>query len=68
MRRNDEARMANDEGMTKSQEQSARENPFVIRVSSLFRHSDFVIGHWSLPCSSFACHAVAQRRRELRHF
>jgi hypothetical protein len=49
---NDEARMSKPEGMNKSEAQSAREDPFVIRASSLIRHSPFVIRH----CH----HAIAQ--------
>jgi hypothetical protein len=44
--KNDEARMSNDEGMngmTKSEDGNTREDPFVIRASSLIRHASFVI-------------------------
>jgi len=59
MIRNDEARMTNFEGMkemTKLQNRGARDDFFVIRASSLFRHSPFAIRH--SPRSSFV----------LRHF
>jgi hypothetical protein len=61
---NDEARMPNDEGMremskpegmTKSEAQSAREYPFVIRASSPFvirhysHHSSFGFRHFPHP-------------------
>jgi hypothetical protein len=51
---NREARMkgmTKHEGMTKSEAQSAREDTFIIRASSLIRHWSFIIRHF--PCSSF---------------
>src|SRR5437764_995698 len=47
--------MSNVEGMTKSENRQIRARYFVIRTSSLFRHS------------SFACRAIATRRRVIRH-
>jgi len=61
---NDEDRMSKLEGMTKFK--TARDQSLVIRASSLIRHSLATpkLGEGG----SFACRAVALRRRVIRHF
>jgi hypothetical protein len=48
---NDEARMTNDQGMTKSENQNVRDYSFVIRALEFIRHSSFIIRHSHHVCS-----------------
>jgi len=46
------------EGTTKSEAQNAREDPFVIRASTLIRHWSFVIRHFPVRHSCFVICSV----------